>query len=392
MSTAVGTLNIVADENIAGVDEFFASLGTVRTLKGREIQAEDLCGADVLLVRSVTRVDEDLLAGTAVSFVGTATSGFDHVDRAYLERLGIAFAHAPGSNANSVVEYVLGAVASVDDKLEQLFAGGTVGIIGFGYIGKLLAYRLEALGVAYRVYDPWLDPVQVTNSASLTQVLSCDVVSVHAELTGNDPWPSFHLLGPSSLSLMSSGTLLINASRGAVIDNAALEKYLRDSPRLTVILDVWEDEPSVSEALLLRVRSGTAHIAGYSLDGKRLASYMLRASLLDHLGITEEGCRMADPQLVISLPNAGSGASLLRELLHYNYCIDSDDSLLREAVIGQSPAAVAANFDRLRRQYGSRREVFGAEVQAVLSDPADIRLVEAMGCTLRLRPEEAVGG
>ena len=388
----MGTLNVIADENISGVDEFFGSFGTVRRLKGREIQTEDLHEADVLLVRSVTRVDEELLAGTAVSFVGTATSGFDHVDRAYLDRRGIAFAHAPGSNANSVVEYVLAAVASVDDKLEQLLAGGTVGIIGYGHIGKLLAHRLEALGIAYRVYDPWLDPVQVTHSASLSQVLLCDVVSVHAELTGNAPWPSFHLLGASSLPLMGSGTLLINASRGAVVDNTALERYLRDSPPLTVILDVWEDEPSIAEALLLQVHSGTAHIAGYSLDGKRLASYMLRASLLAHLGIAEEGHWMADPQPLISLPSTGSGASLLRDLLRYNYNIDLDNSLLREAVIGQAPVIVAANFDRLRRQYRSRREVFGAEVEVVLSDPTDIRLIEAMGCTLRRHIEEAPGG
>jgi len=114
-------LSIVADENMAGIQNIFGDIGRIRFVKGRDLQRDDLRKADVLLVRSVTRVDEKLLDGTAVQFVGTATSGFDHIDRNYLAGRGVSFAHAPGSNANSVVEYVLGAIGEVDHKLEQLF-------------------------------------------------------------------------------------------------------------------------------------------------------------------------------------------------------------------------------------------------------------------------------
>ncbi len=378
------SLNIVVDENMEGAAQLLGDLGTVRLINGREIQAADLREADVLLVRSVTPVDEGLLASSPVQFVGTATSGFDHVDRKYLTSRGISFAHAPGSNANSVVEYVLGAVASVDNKLEQLFEGATVGIIGYGTIGKLLARRLAALNIACQVYDPWLDQSQVSNPASLPQVLRCDVVSIHAELTREAPWPSFHLLGELELSSLCDNSLLINASRGAVVDNIALEKRLRDSPGLSVILDVWEGEPTVPESLLCEVNWGTAHIAGYSLDGKLRATKMLRASLLSHLNRPAIGGEGNDFSAapVICLPDPGSGAAFLRAMLRHNYDIAVDDGLLRGAVTGQTPSVAAVNFDRLRKAYRVRREVYGSVVECSLVDPNDRHIIEAMACKL----------
>ena len=377
-------LNIVADENMEGAAQLLGDLGTVRLLNGREIQAADLRDADVLLVRSVTRVDESLLASSPVQFVGTATSGFDHVDQKYLVSRDIGFAHAPGSNANSVVEYVLGAVASVGNKLEQLFDGATVGIIGYGNIGKLLASRLAALNLAYRVYDPWLDQSLISNPASLQQVLCCDVVTVHAELTRKTPWPSFHLLGEPELASLSDNCLLINASRGAVVDNTALEKRLRDRHGLTVVLDVWEGEPTVPQSLLRKVYRGSAHIAGYSLDGKLLATQMLRDSLLCHLDRppTVGGGNELLETSVISLSEAVTGAGLLRAMLLHNYDIAVDDYLLRDAVEGQADSMAAVNFDRLRKEYRGRREVYGSVLESSLMDPTDIKIIEAMACKL----------
>ena len=384
------TLNIVADENMEGVVEAMGDLGAVHLLNGRALRREDLQEADVLLVRSVTQVNAALLNSTPVRFVGTATSGFDHVDRAYLQREGIGFAHAPGSNANSVVEYVLAAIAAVDDKLEQLFAGGRVGIIGYGNIGKLLANRLSRLGISYKVYDPWLEKGQLNNPGSLEEVLQCDVVSVHAELTRQNPWPSFHLLGESELALLNENSLLINASRGEVVDTLALEHCLCRESSPTVILDVWEGEPHVRESLLSRVKLGTAHIAGYSLDGKLLATRMLKEALLKHLGGSAMAGSGSEPEGVppICLPDSSTGAMLLRALLQHNYSILVDDQLLRAAVPGQDKATATAAFDQLRKRYRVRREVYGADVDVTLGDSADQRIIEAMGCKL-VGPVEA---
>jgi erythronate-4-phosphate dehydrogenase len=141
----VKRLNIVADTNICELASAVASFADVTLREGREMRRQDLMTSDALLVRSVTQVNEELLEGTPVKFVATATSGFDHIDRAYLQDRGIGFAHAPGSNANSVVEYVLTAIAAVDDHLEKLLSGGRVGIVGYGHIGRLLRRRLTAL-------------------------------------------------------------------------------------------------------------------------------------------------------------------------------------------------------------------------------------------------------
>jgi erythronate-4-phosphate dehydrogenase len=377
-------LSIVADENMAGVVQSFGEFGSVRLLNGRAICADDLLEADVLLVRSVTRVNEALLANSSVKFVGTATSGFDHIDRDYLRLRGISFAHAPGSNANSVVEYVLSAIAMTDDKLEQLFNGAVVGVIGYGNIGKLLASRLTALNIAFKVYDPWLDQAKIPAAAALEDVLACDVVTLHAELTHALPWPSFHLLGEEQLPLLRHNALLINAGRGPVIDGAALENYMGENPELTVVSDVWEGEPVVSVTLLSKVHVGSAHIAGYSLDGKLLATKMLRDALSCHLGKTTLEAEVKDNSTAprIQLQNRSRGANLLRDLLLHNYDIALDDRLLREAVLGQASDIAAAAFDRLRKQYRIRREVFGSEVEVEALQRDDVFILEAMSCTL----------
>ncbi len=177
------TLRILADENIPAVEHYTGGLGAVTRFSGRSLRPEHLAGVDVLLVRSVTKVDAELLHNSGVRFVGTATSGVDHIDRDYLRQQGIGFQHAPGSNANSVVEYVLAAIAGVGDHLERVLAGAPVGVIGFGVIGRAVAARLHALDINYCVYDPWLDRAVIDHPAELAQVLDCAVVTLHAELT-----------------------------------------------------------------------------------------------------------------------------------------------------------------------------------------------------------------
>jgi erythronate-4-phosphate dehydrogenase len=279
------TLSILADENIPAIDDYLGDQFSVRRLGGRTIDRSQLDNVDILLVRSVTRVNEALLRDSPVRFVGTATSGFDHIDREYLERNGISFAYAPGSNANSVVEYVLAAIAAIDDKLEQLLAGGTLGIVGYGKIGKAVAARFAALGIQCRISDPWLDQSTIPHAASLSEVLNCNVVTLHAELTNAQPWPSYHLLGREELGCLRPESLLINASRGAVVDNVALGEHLKLKQGPTTVLDVWEAEPTIDADLLAQVRLGTSHIAGYSWDGKLQATRQLSDSIADHYGL-----------------------------------------------------------------------------------------------------------
>jgi erythronate-4-phosphate dehydrogenase len=351
---------------------------------------EQLQDVDILLVRSVTRVDAALLDGCPVKFVGTATSGFDHIDREYLDERGIAFAYAPGSNANSVVEYVLAAIAAVGDKLEQLLAGGVVGIVGYGFIGKAMAARLAALGIRYRIYDPWLEQNSIPDAARLDAVLDCDVVTLHPQLVRQQPWPSYHLLGTAQLQRLRPDALLINASRGSVVDNAALLEQIDFGQGLHTVLDVWEGEPDISTALLQRVTLGTAHIAGYSLDGKLLATRMLVEAMSASLQLpplpTESPAIKAT---ALSVPAGLSDAGLVRSLVQSRYDIHRDDALLRQAMLVDQPSmGRGQRFDLLRKSYRERRELAGSAVCGALQ-PEHIGLVSALGCVRALQEKPA---
>jgi erythronate-4-phosphate dehydrogenase len=368
-------MRIVADANMCEVGAVFAALGSVVELEGRAIGNADLAGAEILLVRSVTRVDTALLDNTPLRFVGTATSGYDHVDREALRLRGIHFAHAPGSNANSVLEYVMSAIASCDDFLERLCSGGRVGIIGFGVIGRRLYQRLRALGISSVAYDPWLDSDTHTALVGLEEVLACDVISIHAELTRRQPWPSVHLLNADTLRAIRPDSLLISAGRGAVVDNRALLRALQASTAFTAVLDVWEHEPEVDRELLALCRFGTPHIAGYSYDGKLLATRMLYAQTCMALGLEARDEATSDPatQPGFEVPAQLDGADLIRWLQAQSYDIGADDARLR--------AELDRGFDRLRRLYPNRRELgaFAVTNYRALS-PTARQICAAMGC------------
>jgi len=370
-------MRILADQNIPGLDAYFHALGEVRVMAGRDIAAHDLRDVDVLLVRSVTRVDNALLQGSRVRFVGSATAGLDHVDINGLRAAGVGFAAAPGANANAVVEYVLAAIAAQPDMLERLLDGGRVGIIGYGHVGRLLRERLAALGIASLQYDPWLAPDQVPDPVSLDTVLACDVVSVHTSLTHDAPWPSFHLLSAPQLARLGPQNLLINASRGAVVDQAALLARLQAPNPPQCVLDVWEFEPEVSVPLLRQVSVGTAHIAGYSHDAKLAATRQLALAVQNAFGLAQHPVATAAAADPLVPPAGLRGVAVLRWLCGARYDIRADDRALREAVFGIDAVRARKAFDELRRAYPMRRELAGSRVQA--SNAEQRRWVVALG-------------
>jgi erythronate-4-phosphate dehydrogenase len=378
------TLRILADENIPAVEHYAGALATVRRFSGRNLRPQELADADVLLVRSVTAVNAALLGDSPVRFVGTATSGVDHIDLEYLRQRGIPFRHAPGSNANSVVEYVLAALAGVSDHLERVLSGAPVGVVGYGVIGRAVVERLQALELDYRVYDPWLDPAGIPRRGDLAAILDCAVITLHAELTRKQPWPSHHLLDASALARIAPDSLLVNASRGPVVDNAALSALLGRSDSLDVVLDVWEGEPRIDHALLRQVRFGTPHIAGYSLDGKLLATRMLVEAMALELGLPwhNPGSAAGEPP-PLDPGDGDSAAGLLRHLLSQRYAIAADDAALRAATLGAELPVAAAAFDSLRRDYPVRRELKGSRISAAARMSARARgLCARLGCVL----------
>ena len=370
-------LTIVADENIPALEEYFGDLGTLVRLPGRTLTREQLLHADILLVRSVTRVDEALLAGTPVRFVGSCTIGTDHLDTGWLEGRGIHWSAAPGCNANSVVEYVFCALAALGvDWSDRSF-----GIVGCGNVGGLLQQRLHALGIPCAVYDPWLP--DNPDAADLDRVLQQDVICLHAPLVKGGPHPSLHMIGAEQLARIKDGAVLISAGRGAVVDNQALLSLLRQGKRFTTVLDVWENEPDIDTELLRLVDIGTPHIAGYSLDGKLAGTRMIREALSRALNLPVGAAGGRDRSLskpkVLSRPPAaptGDFSAIAGPLLQI-YDPREDDQRLRAAARGDLPMAKA--FDQLRREYPERLEFSHYRIDATALPESQRRQLEVLG-------------
>ena len=230
-------MKIVIDANIPLAKEFFSSLGEVTLIPPRELSAENIRDADVLIVRSVVKIGQALLENSHVKFVGSCTAGVDHLDTVYLDKKNIIWSGAPGCNANAVVEYVLSVFASLYQAQDQNFDwwNRSVGIIGCGNVGGRLHKKLTSLGVKTQCYDPLLASETCENLTTLERVLTCDIVCVHVPLTKSGPFPSHHLLGEKELKQLTPNAVLISAGRGAVIDNQALLSFLKSGAILLTI-------------------------------------------------------------------------------------------------------------------------------------------------------------
>ena len=270
-------MKIVADENIPYVDALFGELGEIVTRPGRDICAADVADADVLLVRSVTSVNQRLLGDSNVKFVGTCTIGTDHLDKNWLDSAGIEYRSAPGCNAYGVVQYVFSVLANLD----LLRGQPKVGVIGCGNVGGRLYRTLKALGLDVVVYDPFLSKSNIPDLQEWEALYDCDIVCTHTPLTTSGPHPTEKMITTNFFSNLKTGCLLLNAGRGGVIDNNALSDYL-DGDNLNnvrVVLDVWESEPDVHRKLLHQVIFASPHIAGYSFEGKTNGSLMIFTAL-----------------------------------------------------------------------------------------------------------------
>jgi erythronate-4-phosphate dehydrogenase len=374
---------IVADENIPLLDAFFAGFGEIRRYPGRAIDRAAIAGADVLLVRSVTRVDRALLDGSNVRFVGTCTIGTDHLDLAYFAEAGIQWASAPGCNARGVVDYVLGSLLTLAEIEGVELSQRRYGVVGAGQVGGRLVQVLRGLGWDVRVCDPLRQAQEGGDFVSLEDIVEhCDVISLHTPLTRGGEHPTWHLFDNARLRALKPGAWLINAARGPVIDNAALHQTLLAREDLQAVLDVWEREPQVDLDLADCCVIATPHIAGYSLDGRRRGTAQIYQALCGFLGSD------AAVQLDTLLPKPWLGevtlsadtdpAWALAMLCRGVYDPRCDDADFRRSLSEDTDKQRLA-FDRLRKDYPPRREIEGLRVHIDGPAPALERIVTALG-------------
>lgn len=365
-------MNILADQQIPFAKQAFLQFGDVELIHGREITRNHLNDVDILLVRSITKVNEALLEGTPVKFVGTATSGFDHVDQEYLQSQQIEFAYAPGSNARSVAEYILSALFVLfADNLDTL-QNSTVGIIGYGHVGSKVARFIEALGVECLINDPPLAREQAGSLfVSLEEVLATDIITLHVPLTIDGRDPTYNLITSKQLEVIKNDAVLINTARGGVVDETALLNKMNNSSIKTVI-DVWEKEPYINQALLKRADITTSHIAGYSTDGKLRATEMLLHSackFFDELPAWSVSSFNAKANNAIHFSETSlSEIEMIGQLITESYNIIDDHKILQSAM-NFSQDEIGAYFDKQRKEYRERLEFIHSAYSC--SEPLD---------------------
>jgi erythronate-4-phosphate dehydrogenase len=347
-------VKIYYDENMPYAQEFFKDFGQLQSFTGRDLCSESVEDADVLLVRSITQVNKELLENNnSLTFVGTATIGVEHIDQDYLKSRDVNFSSAPGCNAVSVAEYVLSALVVLAERYLLDLTSMTVGIVGAGNTGSRLSEKLTALGIKYLLCDPLLAKQgDARQFSSLEEILACDVISLHVPLTVEGEYPTYHMIDEAKLAELSSKQILINACRGEVVDNQVLLKLKQQGAAFKLVLDVWENEPRILEQLIDYCEIATAHIAGYSLEGKARGTEMLYQALCQHIN------REPDKSLEEFLPKAPVEQIhisqkftqiLLNQLVKLSYDVRRDDSLFRQQINTQG-------FDYIRKTYPARRE------------------------------------
>ena len=360
-------MKIIADANIPFVAECFSSIGDVTVVGGREITPKIVADADVLLVRSITAVGADLLAGSKVRFVATATIGLDHIDVDFLQRSEIGFASAPGSNANSAAEYVVAGLLKIAQRQDIELEGKSIGVIGAGNVGGRVATKCAALGMEVRLNDPPLRRQTGDQKyLPLEELFACDFITLHTPLTFEGQDRTYHLADETLFKSLKKGCAFVNASRGGVVDTEALKTAMRSGRFSGVVLDVWENEPDIDSELLQMVDIGTPHIAGYSLDGKIAGMIMIYDAACEHFSLEREfGIgdflpEPAVPELQVD-QNIRSEQGELSSTVQRVYNIDRDDVELRR--ISEMPGEERGTyFDGLRKNYPVRREFQNTKV------------------------------
>jgi len=369
-------MKIVCSSSMPFAREAFGTLGEVTVLEGRSISAEDVKDATLLLVRSTTKVDRELIEGSRVKFVGTATIGIDHLDVEYLRDRGVHWCAAPGCNATSVSEYITAALLCLAERHCFSLQGRTIGVVGVGNVGSRVILKAQALGMQVLANDPPRqrtegDNVSLQTDAGMIEtevrfvdlehlLAEADVVTLHVPLTREGRDKTFHMLDDKVLNRVKPGCIVINSARGAVVDTNALIGTIRSSKVSHAVIDTWECEPAYSAELLGVVDLGTPHIAGYSFDGKVRGTEMVYLEACRFLSCNP-GWDSADVlssynNPVYILDAAGrSDEELLCEIIRSSYDICADDRHLRETLV-DDPRLRAKEFDRLRKDYPVRRE------------------------------------
>ena len=359
------TIKILVDENIPFLAEILSTCGSVEKFTGRLLTNSDIIKsrANALITRSTTKVNKSLLQNTKIKFVGTATSGTDHIDVDYLKESNIAFASADGSNANSVAEYVVYSMLKWAKQTQQSLLKKIIGIIGYGNIGRIVAKYAHNLEMQVLVNDPPLRDSgfkfpDFIEYVSIDEIFSnSEIITDHVPLTKGGDYPTFQLINSRRISLIPESSLLIHTSRGGVVDETALLERLQDNS-LYAAIDVWESEPLINTELASETILSTPHIAGYSYDGKLRGTKMMAKAIENFSGL-KVNLEILNKELSqyqpISSENFKDEQGIYKLLSESRKLYEDHAALTASLPLPDKERASV--FDSMRKNYPRRREM-----------------------------------
>ena len=348
-------MKIVCDNKIPFLRGAFEPFAEVVYLPGAQTTPEVVKDADALVTRTRTICNEALLKGSSVKAIATATIGYDHIDTSWCEANGIAWSNAPGCNSWSVKQYISSVLAVLAQRHGLRLDALTLGVVGVGNVGSKVADVGRAFGMRVLLNDPPRERAEGPDAfVDLDTVLAeSDIVTVHVPLTRAGEDATWHLFDAARLARMRPSQILINSSRGPVVDNAALKNILLKGGLKAAVLDVWEGEPDLDPELVGLLDISTPHIAGYSADGKANGTTMSVRYLATRLGLplvdwTASGVPAPPQPLAFTVDASGkTPQEVLSEAILHTYDVRQDSDALR---------AELDAFERLRGDYMVRRE------------------------------------
>jgi len=375
-------ISIVADNKIPFLEGVFEPYAAVRYMDGIDIDRPAIRHADALVVRTRTRCNAELLYGTDVKLIATATIGLDHIDTVYCHTHGIKWVNAPGCNASSVQQYIASALAILATRNGVTLKGKTMGIIGVGHVGKKIETLAGLMGLRVLLNDPPRARAEGSEGFVPLEYLlrESDIVSLHVPLTMTGEDSTFRLINNAALKMMRKGAWLINTSRGEVLDETDLKEALAEKKLSGAVLDVWCNEPEPDVELMQMAAIATPHIAGYSIEGRKNGTTAVVRGLAAHYGIpltAWEQLQLPEPaNSIITIDGRDQDVKTLmfRTILHT--CDITDDHLRLQ----RSPG----DFEKIRSEYPPRREFPAYQVILCKAGPVTRDILEAFGFRVRI--------
>ncbi|OJU52130.1 MAG: erythronate-4-phosphate dehydrogenase [Bacteroidales bacterium 45-6] len=345
-------MRIIADAHIPFLKGIAEQYGETTYLKGKEFTRESIRDADTLIVRTVTHFGAEMLEGSNVKLICSATIGFDHIDTEYCQAKGIRWANAPGCNSGSVQQYITSALIEISRQKGFPLEGKTIGIIGVGNVGKKVAKIARLLRMKVLLNDPPRQRAEGGNEFTDLETIKreADIITFHTPLTKNGEDKTFHLADESFFSSLGKKPIIFNTARGPIVETEAIKKAIRQEKISAAVIDCWENEPNIDLEYLRMVDIATPHIAGYSADGKGNATSMSLETLVEFYGLDKTPISQINipaPECPVIDLNAFPAHSRLHHALLHTYTTQADNNDLK---------ANPQNFAFFREHYPLRRE------------------------------------